>query len=97
MHVDDVVEAFLLVLTQFAKAKNQVFNLASGKGISLLEVATIVKSKLNGSNDIQTEGSSPGDVVQSISDISKIKDLLGFSPKIEFDTGIQNEIEEHSS
>jgi nucleoside-diphosphate-sugar epimerase len=30
VHVDDVVEAFLLVLTQFETAKNQVFNLASG-------------------------------------------------------------------
>lgn len=92
IHVDDLADAFMLVLTQWEQVKNEVFNVASGEGISLLEMANQIRNRLGARNEITVKDSGRGDVVQSVSNISKIRNVLGFAPKTNFQTGIQSEI-----
>lgn len=96
VHVDDVARAFQLVVEQFPRARGEAFNLASGTGVSLLELAQMVQRLLGGTNEVLVGESGRGDVVQSVSDIAKIRKVLDFHPEIDIETGIQSEIEEHS-
>lgn len=90
IYIDDLVEAFILSSKQ--KANGQIYNLGYGKGISFNEMIKLIckitgKGKLNyrqwpkESKEVET-----GDY---ISDISKIKKDLGFTPKTNFREGIE--------
>ncbi len=78
IHVSDVVDAYTKALSY---SKSDTFNLASGKGISLVELADSVKKIINPNVEIQKEQQHAGDVSTFIADISKSRNILGFEPK----------------
>jgi len=92
IYIDDAIDGILLCLKKFDEVKNDVFNIAYGEGTSLLEMAEIIKKKLNGENKILIGESKEGDVVKSVSDISKAKGKLGFSPKVGIEEGLEKSI-----
>ncbi|RLC48552.1 MAG: nucleoside-diphosphate sugar epimerase [Candidatus Coatesbacteria bacterium] len=88
--VQDIAEANLLAL-ESDKANYQVFNVGTGRGTSVLDIANILIDKVG-----KVEGLAPevvnkfraGDIRHCFADISKIRDLLGFEPKVSFEDGI---------
>jgi UDP-glucose 4-epimerase len=87
--VKDVVDANLLAA--FAPdISNEIFNIGSGRNISLLEVAKKLL-KLCKKDHLEPEFISPrpGDVKDSLADISKAKKFLGYQPKHTFDFGLK--------
>ena len=95
VHIDDTADGIILCLEKFDKARNEIFNIAYGKGTSLLKIAELVKGFLNGNNKIIIKQSKPGEVVKSISDISKARKELCFSPRIGLEKGIEKAIKWH--
>ncbi len=86
--VANVVEANILAMSA-ENAAGQVFNIATGKRISLNELAKkIIKLSGNSFEPIYAE-ERKGDVKHSLADISKAEALLGYKPRVDFEEGIK--------
>jgi len=88
-YVDNAVQANVLSLfSNDDKAINQIYNVACGEQTSLNEMVETLR-QLSGKNIHAAHGPErPGDVKHSKADISKIKNLLGYNPKILFKEGL---------
>lgn len=89
VYIDDVVEATILGLEK-EEANNQVYNVGTGVATNVITVAEILSKFYNIKVPIQILGNYRlGDVRHNIADISKIKLEIGFTPKWDFENGIQ--------
>jgi len=87
--VHDIVEANILAMNH-SNANYEVFNVGTGKPISIKKIAEIL-ARLYG-KDITPEITNKfrkGDVRHCFADISKIKNKLGWEPKISFEQGMK--------
>ena len=94
-HVDDAVRALLLVI-ESEKAVGQVFNLGNNQQISILELAEKVIEITRSKSEIMkvpySEAYPEGfeDMQRRVPDISKIKNVLGWTPQIRLDQIIKD-------
>jgi UDP-glucose 4-epimerase len=94
-HVDDAVRALLLVIDS-EKAIGEVFNVGNNKQISIMELAKKVIELTRSSSSIEKiayEKAYPEgfeDMQRRVPDISKIKQVLGWSPEINLDQIIKD-------
>lgn len=87
IHIKDIVTANLLALEK-PEANYEVFNVGTGRQVSILDVANILIQKLNPNLNPQiVDKFREGDIRHCYADISKIKAKLGFEPKIRFEEG----------
>jgi dTDP-L-rhamnose 4-epimerase len=93
VNVHDVVEANLLALKK-PEADGEIFNVGTGRGTSILELAATLSKllgylgELNPSNRYRS-----GDVRHCYADISKIRTRLGFEPRRIFPAGLEDVIQ----
>jgi len=88
IYIDDVVDSIVLCINN-TESNGQTFNVGSGVRTTVLKVAQTLKEKYNSKININITGEKmKGDIRHNFADISKIK-LIGFNPKIDFNTGIQ--------
>lgn len=89
-YVDNAVQANVLSLfTGNKDAINQVYNIACGEQISLLDLYECLK-KIAGKNLSPAFGPErKGDVKHSLADISKAKQLLSYKPSVTVEDGLQ--------
>jgi UDP-glucose 4-epimerase len=94
-HVDDAVRALLLVMDS-DKAVGEVFNVGNNQQISIMELAKKVIEFTGSSSTIEKiayEKAYPEgfeDMQRRVPDISKIKQVLGWEPKINLDLIIKD-------
>jgi UDP-glucose 4-epimerase len=94
-HVNDAVRALLLVMDS-DKAIGEVFNVGNNKQISIMELAKKVIELTGSSSTIEKiayEKAYPEgfeDMQRRVPDISKIKQVLGWSPEINLDQIIKD-------
>lgn len=79
-HVSDIVQANLLAL-QTPQASGGVFNVGSGKGTTVLQVADMLKQALWPEAPIIHESARPEELRYSIADISRVASVLGYKPQ----------------
>ena len=82
IHVEDVVHATLLALT--ADLQAETINVGTGTGTSINQVARLLVEKLMPDIKPVHDDPHPGEIRHSIADISKMKKLLGFQPRLRF-------------
>jgi UDP-glucose 4-epimerase len=80
-HIDDCVDGVMRVVNNFSKASGTTFNIASGRGTSLVELAEILVEITDSDVDIQVESNRTGEVARYVADISKAEQLLGYDPE----------------
>lgn len=87
--IDDVVEATILGLESEA-ANNQIFNVGTGVATDVLTVATELVKNYQIDIPIHITGNYRlGDIRHNYADLTKIRKLLGFSPKVSFSQGLE--------
>jgi dTDP-glucose 4,6-dehydratase len=89
VHTTDTARAIDLALhtTQFDQIKQQVINIGTGKGISILEIAQKISKIMQLPADaIEFVGDRPGQVDCHISSTERAKKLLGWQAEKDFDT-----------
>jgi nucleoside-diphosphate-sugar epimerase len=91
--VDDAVNGVLKCIEKFDGVRNDVFNIASGTGTTILEVAEHVIKHMKGKNKVVIEDNRTGEVVKYIADIWKARERLGYEPKVSIETGVKKSIE----
>ena len=92
-YIDDAIIGVMLCIKKFNDIKNNVFNLSSGQGTSILEVARLIKKLLKTKNNINVKDNRVGEVVKYIADISKAKEKIGYDPKTTIVEGIKKSID----
>jgi UDP-glucose 4-epimerase len=84
--VRDVVRANILAMQRDATG---VFNIGSGDGTTILELAKAVMGIGGLSREPVFEKPRPGDIRVSVADISRARDVMGFRPKVHLADGLQ--------
>jgi len=93
VNVKDVCQALTLAMEK-SQAKGEIFNVGTGIPISIKTVADALIKKLNPEiKPIITNKYRVGDIRHCYADISKIKEKLGYQPRISFDEGIDELIQ----
>lgn len=88
-YIQNVIQANILAaFTDNKAALNNVYNIAFGAGTSVKELCEMIIAKSNKSIDITFGPERPGDIRDSLADISKAKDLLGYNPDITMEDGL---------
>jgi nucleoside-diphosphate-sugar epimerase len=92
-YVKDVVNANLKA-AETVKGIGQVINVANGERITLNQLLAQLK-ELTGKPDAVAEYREPraGDVRHSLADITRARELLGFAPQVDLQTGLRHTIE----
>lgn len=91
-YIDNVVEANILAATA-PDIKHEIVNVANGKDNTVLELLALL-NKIIGKN-IAPEflPLRPGDVFRTRADISKIRKILRYEPRIGFEEGLRKTVE----
>lgn len=91
--VHDVVDAFVKAL-KTDKADCEMFNIGSGHGTTILEIAKTLEKLLGKSNLIRVNQEyRKNDIRHCFADNTKAKKLLGWKPKISLEQGLKELIE----
>ena len=87
-YIDNVVQANLLACKAPKEACGKAFNIACGERVSLLDILEIVYKLVGRRVAPKFEAARPGDVRDSLADISLAKGFLGYEPRIGFPEGL---------
>jgi nucleoside-diphosphate-sugar epimerase len=93
-YIDNVVEGNLLACkAPAAQVAGQVFNVATGRKITLNETFTVLQ-KLTSYNGKPNYGPvREGDIKDSLADISKAESSFGYKPIVDFEQGLRRTVE----
>jgi nucleoside-diphosphate-sugar epimerase len=91
--VDDAVRGTLAVIDHFDSVVGETFNLATGRGNKILDVAQILQSILGKKPPISFAENRPGELMYYVADISKAKRLVGYEPRIALEDGLPLAVE----
>jgi len=89
IYIDDIVNACILA----AEKGSGVFNIGSGVSISINDIAKLIIELINSKSRIIHEKERQGDIIHSLTSITKANRILGFAPKYDIRTGLKNTIE----
>src|SRR5712691_7586378 len=93
VHVRDVVQACRLAMANPA-ADYQVFNVGTGRPVSVLQVAELLAQELNWTAGFEIlRKFRAGDIRHCFADISRIRTALGYEPTYQFEDGIRELVE----
>lgn len=89
--VANVVHANLLAADAPGVA-GRVFNIANGKSISLVELLAALNRQLGTNVQSRHTDPRPGDIRESMADITQAVKLLGYEPQVPFEEGLRRSI-----
>jgi len=93
-YIDNAVEANLLACRAPAtQAAGQVFNVATGRRVSLNETFKLLRGLTSYAGQPQYGPERGGDIKHSLADISKAEAALGYKPKVDFEEGLRRTVE----
>lgn len=88
IYVDDVVSAYLACM-QYSSAGVEVFNIGSGESIPVTEVSRTIAKQFSAVEVVFTGEQRPNEVLDTVADITKARNLLNWNPEVFFKKGIQ--------
>lgn len=94
IYVKDVVRANILAAEENV---NGVFNIASGKSISILQLAKIIINKTKSSSKIIFEKERSGDIKHSLASIKETEEILKFKNQYSIEEGIDQTIKYYNT
>ena len=93
-YIDNAVNANLLACkAEASKAAGEVFNVATGRRVSLNETFKALQPLTSYSGQVKYGSARGGDVKHSLADVSKAETGLGYRPTVDFEEGLQRTVE----
>lgn len=93
-YVDNVVAANRLAVNAPSAACGESYNIANGRSVTLNELLAQIAEKLGGMKvEPDFQPPRPGDIRDSMADISRAVRQLGYDPHVDFETGLARSIE----
>jgi nucleoside-diphosphate-sugar epimerase len=90
-YIDNVIEANILALTA-TRAAGSVINIGCGERITLNRLIAILEEIMGVRAAVDYQPARPGDVRDSLADISLAKELLGYQPKVAVEEGLRRTV-----
>ncbi len=87
VYVDDVAESFVLALERHHE--ELPINVSSGVGISIKETMETIASVVGFEGEIEWDASKPDGHMVKVFDVSRMRSVLGFEPKVQLEEGIR--------
>jgi nucleoside-diphosphate-sugar epimerase len=88
VYIEDLLQGLWLA-AEHPEAVGRVFNLASGRAYSLLELLQAIEEAVGSPLEPQFTSSRPGDIRHSFADIRAARGILGYEPRISLQEGIR--------
>jgi len=94
IYIDDLVDAMIRAAL-YPSVAGKVINIGSGKPVTLSTITGLVEAKIGKQGLIQQgiRDYRPLEIMEYAVDISRARELLGFSPKISFEEGLEKTIQ----
>ena len=93
-YIDNAVNANLLACKADAsKAAGEVFNVATGRRVTLNETFKALQPLTSYSGQVKYGPARGGDVKHSLADVSKAEAGLGYRPTVDFEEGLRRTVE----
>ncbi len=93
-YIENAVEANLLACkAPAANAAGRVFNIATGRRVTLNETFKALQSLTSYSGAPKHGPERGGDIKHSLADISRAESALGYKPKVDFEEGLRRTVE----
>ncbi|MEZ0289494.1 MAG: NAD-dependent epimerase/dehydratase family protein [Sulfolobales archaeon] len=88
IHVRDVSRVVEMTIER--SDVSGVFNVGSGRGVSIRELAELIIRLSERGDRVKPQYTDPrpGDIRESVADISRLKNILGFTPEIDLESGL---------
>lgn len=95
LHVDDVVSLYFKAVEEIEEAKGQAYNIGGGmrNSLSLLELFEILEKEFNVELRYKNLSWRESDQKVFVSDITKVRERIGWQPKIDTTSGIKKILE----
>jgi UDP-glucose 4-epimerase len=90
--VADAVAANLLA-ADAPRAAGEVVNVAGGRRVSLNQLLDEIRDLTGAAVTPRHEPARPGDVRDSLADLGRARELLGYAPRVDLRTGLARTIE----
>jgi len=91
-YIDDAIDGVIKCIEKFPEVKNNVFNIAAGRSVSIIDIANLIRNSMNGKNSIVIKENRTGEVMKSVIDITKAKKDLEYEPRIPIEEGVLRSI-----
>ncbi len=93
-YIDNAVHANLLACAApAANVAGKVFNVATGRRVTLNEAYAVLKTLTGFSGEPNYEAERTGDVKHSLADISRAQQAFGYSVQVEFEEGLRRTVQ----
>lgn len=90
-YIGDIVDGIIKSMEYLLKNENiyEILNLGNSNAVSLKEMVETIENELNIKAEKEYLPMQAGDVLKTYADISKAKQLIGYSPSVTFGEGIK--------
>ena len=95
IYIDDAISGILATMMappERFQAHDPVFNIGSGRGVSLRELIELLTRVLNKPIKVDYKPGRDFDVRANVLDITRARDILGWSPQVSMEEGLSRQI-----
>lgn len=95
IYVDDLIDAYIMAAVVPLQNRVEIMNIGTGKGILLKEIAFNIAKQLGANENLLQFEVLPyrsDEIMYSVANIEKAKNILGWKPKTSLEKGIENMI-----
>lgn len=87
-YIDDCVDGLLRIIERFDKVVGHTFNLATGRGERLTDLATWIVGLLDSDSQVHISEKRVGEISSFVGNINAARQLLGYSPTMTLKRGL---------
>lgn len=91
--LDDAVDGIVRVIQRLDNVDGEAFNLATGNGTSLHQLAQWIQQAVGTDVPVRAEPTRVGEITQYIADITKARTRLGYEPAVLTEEGVRRAVE----
>ena len=91
--IDDAAGAVVSIVKLFDSLAGETFNIATGIGTPLLDVAKKIQDDLGVEKPISVKPNRTGELMHYVADIDKARKAFGYTPMVRIDEGLRRAIE----
>ena len=93
-YIDDIVQANMLALTTPFENWNEIYNVGTGEELTAEEAGKMVCEVFGYKGEIEKKIGRTVDPQRFVFDITKIKNRLGYNPKVSFRKGLEDMVKQ---
>jgi UDP-glucuronate 4-epimerase len=88
-YIDDIVDGVIGVILHAPGAgEHRLFNIGNNRPVGLMDMIAVLERALGRTAEKHMQPMQPGDVTATFADISRLKALTGYQPKVTIEEGL---------